>query len=379
MTKSIAWLRSGINMSAISPTPDIPRADGGADAPATQPARRENMSALVSVVVPTYNNAGQLAQCLRALRAVADADTELIVVDDASRDDVSAVAACSGARFLRLARNSGPSAARNHGAGHAQGQILFFVDADVVVAADALGRVRTILGRDAEIAAVFGSYDTRPAAPGLISQYRNLLHHFVHQTGKTEAATFWAGCGAVRRSAFEHVGGFDERRFPRWVEDVELGYRLRRAGYRIFLDKSLQGTHLKRWTLWSIVRTDILHRAIPWARLILESGEAPRDLNLQSSQKASVALTGLGGLFLAASPFRLALLLPAAACAATVVALNRDFYAFLRRLRGMRFAASCVPLHLLYFACCGLGYQYVRLHSLMRSMICALPGPRRSK
>jgi GT2 family glycosyltransferase len=365
-------------MGAASPIPDIPRA-GGADAPAAGPAHREDTPVLVSVIVPTYNNMGQLAQCLEALCAAADADTELIVVDDASRDDVSAVAARSGARFLRLARNSGPSAARNHGAGQAQGQILFFVDADVVVAGDALGRVRTILDRDAEIAAVFGSYDARPAAPGLISQYRNLLHHYVHQRGKAEAATFWAGCGAVRRSAFEHVGGFDEQHFPRWVEDVELGYRLRRAGYRIFLDKSLQGTHLKRWTLRSMVRTDILHRAIPWARLILESGVAPNDLNLQGSQKASVALTGLGGLFLAASPFRLVLLLPAAACAASVVALNRDFYAFLRRLRGTRFAAACVPLHLLYFACCGLGYQYVRLHSLMRNMICALPKPRRSK
>ncbi|HZU89693.1 MAG TPA: glycosyltransferase [Stellaceae bacterium] len=333
----------------------------------------------MSVIIPTYNNADQLAQCLKALRTAADAGTELIVVDDASRDDVSAVAACAGARFLRLARNSGPSAARNYGARHAQGQILFFVDADVVVAGDALGRVRTVLSRDAEIAAMFGSYDTRPAAPGLISQYRNLLHHFMHQTGKTEAATFWAGCGAVRRSAFEHVGGFDERGFPRWVEDVELGYRLRRAGYRIFLDKALQGTHLKRWTLWSVVRTDIFHRAIPWSRLILDSGEAPDDLNLQGNQKASVVLTGLGGLLLAASPFRLALLLPASLCATAVIVLNRDFYAFLRRLRGMRFAAACVPLHLIYFACCGLGYLSVRLPLLMRSAIRALPGRRRTK
>ncbi len=357
-------------MGTASPAPNIVPADSGTDASATRPVRRGGVPIRISVIVPAYNNAGQLSQCLAALRAVGDTDTELIVVDDASHDDILAPAVAAGARVLRLARNSGPAAARNCGARHAQGQILFFVDADVVVAEDALGRIRTLLDRDADIAAVFGSYDPNPAAPGLVSQYRNLLHHFVHQTGKIGAATFWAGCGAVRRPAFEHVGGFDERSFPRpSIEDIELGYRLRRAGYRIFLDKSLQGTHLKRWTLWSVMRTDIAHRAIPWARLILDSGEAPDDLNVQRSQKASVALTGLGGLFLMASPLRLALLLPAFACGTAVVILNRDFYAFLRRLRGMRFAAACIPLHLLYFACCGLGYQHVWLHSKWRNAI----------
>jgi GT2 family glycosyltransferase len=357
-------------MGAPSSMPEHRRAEEGGDASATRPVRRDGVPIRISVIVPAYDNAGQLSQCLAALRAIAEADTELIVVDDASHDDISAPALAAGARVLRLARNSGPAAARNHGARHARGQILFFVDADVVVAEDALGRIRMLLDRHAELAAVFGSYDSRPAAPGLVSQYRNLLHHYTHQTGKAEAATFWAGCGAVRRPAFEHVGGFDERRYPRpSIEDIELGYRLHRSGYRIFLDKSLQGTHLKRWTLWSVIRTDVAHRAIPWARLILDSGEAPDDLNVQGGQKASVALTGLGGLFLMASPLRLALLLPAVVCTMSLVVLNRDFYACLRRLRGMRFAAACIPLHLLYFACCGLGYQHVWWQSRWRSAI----------
>jgi GT2 family glycosyltransferase len=296
--------------------------DSRTSASTTEPAHDGGVTIRVSVVVPAYNNAGELSQCLSALRTAASADTELIVVDDASSDDVLSTAARWGARVLRLARNAGPAAAWNHGARYARGQILFFVDADVVVPNNAIGRIRTILDCHGEIAAVFGSYDANPAAPGLVSQYRNLLHHFVHQTGKAEAATFWAGCGAVRRAAFERVGGFDEQRFPRpSIEDIELGYRLRRAGYRIFLDKSLQSMHLKRWTLRSVMRTDIVHRAIPWSRLIIESGETPDDLNVQGSQRASVALTGLGGLFLLASPLRLGLLMPAVGCLATTVIL----------------------------------------------------------
>jgi hypothetical protein len=134
----------------------------------------------------------------------------------------------------------------------------------------------------------------------------------MHQTGKAEASTFWAGTGAVRRVAFERVGGFDEQRFPRpSIEDIELGYRLRQAGYRIFLDKSLQSMHLKQWTLRSVIRTDIIHRAVPWSRLIIESGKGPDDLNLQTSQRVSVVLTGIGGLLLLTSLFRPWLLLPA--------------------------------------------------------------------
>ena len=354
------------DMGEVSANPGILPASKTPYASPTKPVCAD-VAIRVSVIVPVYNNPDQLSRCLLALRTATGADTELIVVDDASTDDVSSTAAHFGTRFLRLTRNAGPAAARNHGARYARGQILFFVDADVVVPNDAIGRIQTLLDRHGEIAAVFGSYDACPPAPGLVSRYRNLLHHFVHQTGKAEAATFWAGCGAVMRPAFDRVGGFDERRFPRpSIEDIELGYRLRRAGYRIFLDKSLQCRHLKRWTFWSVIRADIIYRAIPWSRLILEAGEAPDDLNISGSQRASVALTGLAGLFLLMSPVRLELLMLAFGCAAATVILNRDLYAFFRRAGGISFAAACIPLHLLYFMYCGLSYHYVWVQSMLQ-------------
>jgi len=324
----------------------------------------------VSIVVPAYNNSRELSQCLSALRAAAQPDTELIVIDDASIDDVSSVAQNAGAQVLRLPRNVGPAAARNQGARCARGQVLFFVDADVVVAHDAIARVRDFLECHQEIAAVFGSYDANPAAPGLVSQYRNLLHHFVHQAGRTEASTFWAGCGAVRRAVFESVGGFDSGRFPRpSIEDIELGYRLRRAGYRIFLDKSLQGMHLKRWKLWTVIRTDIVHRAIPWSQLIVAGQEAPDDLNLQRSQKLCVVLTGLSGLFCGASWLRPELLVAALACWVAIVVINRKLFAFFARVRGTLFATASVPLHLLYYACCGIGFQCAWLLSIRHRLV----------
>jgi cellulose synthase/poly-beta-1,6-N-acetylglucosamine synthase-like glycosyltransferase len=265
-----------------------------------------------------------------------------------------------GARVLRLPKNAGPAAARNHGAHHAQGDILFFVDADVVIGPGVVRYVLELFAERPDLAAVFGSYDAFPRARSLVSQYRNLLHHFVHQNGSPEASTFWAGCGAIRRSVFQELGGFDGRRFPHpSIEDIELGYRLRQAGYRILLDKSLQGTHLKRWTLCSVIRTDIFYRAVPWSHLILERMKVPDDLNLKVGQRLSAVLVALASIFLVLAVFRFELLVLGAVTLLGVIILNRKLFAFFSQQRGFLFAARCIPLHLLYYLYSGLSYLSV--------------------
>ena len=325
----------------------ILRTGGGADTPPR-----------ISIVVPVYNSARDLRDCLSALVASCRAAAEIIVVDDASTDDSASVAAEMGARVFRQPKNFGPSAARNVGSRHARGEILFFVDADLVVMPGAVDRVVALMDDDPTVAAVFGSYDCRPRVKGVVSEYRNLLHHYVHQKGNAEASTFWGACGAIRRRVFEEVGGFDEKRFPRCIEDIELGYRLRRAGHRIRLDKGLQGTHLKRWTLRSLIRTDVGCRAVPWTRLILERG-APDDLNLKVGQRASVALVALAVLALALAPFRLEFAGVSAAALLVVIILNRSLYGLFFRYRGLWFTVAAIGLHVLYYLYGGLTYLYV--------------------
>jgi glycosyltransferase involved in cell wall biosynthesis len=311
-------------------------------------------------VVPVYNNPGDLHDCLSALLAESYSQTEIIVVDDASTDGTVVVAQAFGVRVLRLLKNSGPAAARNHGAEHARGSILFFVDADVVVKAGVIKRVANFFDAHPEAAAVFGSYDDSPRATGIVSRYRNLLHHFVHQNSNPEAATFWAGCGAVRREVFRAVGGFDERRYPRSsIEDIELGYRLRQGGHRIVLDKGLQGKHLKRWTFRSVVLTDVRSRAVPWTRLILERKTAPSDLNLKPAQRISGLLVMMAGFLAIVSLIVPSVLFLAGAAIGTVIVLNRDLYAFFFKRYGLLFSAASVMLHLLYFLYSGLSYVFV--------------------
>lgn len=86
---------------------------------------------------------------------------------------------------------------------------------------------------------------------------------------------------------FLALEGFDERyRIPS-VEDIELGYRLTRAGYRIRLCKKLQVKHLKAWNVSSLLKTDFCARALPWTALIWKEGQMRNDLNLGVASRLS--------------------------------------------------------------------------------------------
>jgi len=136
----------------------------------------------LSVVVPATNEPPTLDQCTAAIRAAAAPEDELVVVD--------------GPLPANAAR------ARNLGAARARGDVIVFVDSDVELHRDALDAIRSALTADPDLAAVFGSYDDAPTAPGVVSAFRNLLHHHVHHSAPGPAMTFWTGLGAVRREAF---------------------------------------------------------------------------------------------------------------------------------------------------------------------------------
>jgi GT2 family glycosyltransferase len=315
----------------------------------------------ITVIVPVYNGASYLHRCLESITTSTYGSYSCIVVNDGSTDESAIIAAQFHTRVLQLAEGPfGPAYARNRGAAAARGSILFFVDCDVALAPGSLEQVAEIFRRDPGIDAIFGSYDAAPEAPEFISQYRNLLHHFVHQNGRIDASTFWAGCGAIRTDVFRQIGGFDEKTFPRpSIEDIELGYRLRRAEHRILLIRSLQGKHLKRWSFCSLIRNDIARRALPWSRLVIETEHMPNDLNLSRRQRFSAVLVLLAAACIALSCLRPVLLPVAGASELTVIILNRDLYGFFARQRGIRFAVGCVLLHFVYYLSSALSYLFV--------------------
>jgi len=301
----------------------------------------------LSVVIPVHNGGENLRLCLEALAQSTRLADEIIVVDDASTDGSADLAQRFGASVIRLpGPPRGAAMPRNRGAAIASGTVLVFLDADVSVHPDTLAVLEETLSLHDDVAGLFGSYDDHPLAHGLVTQYKNLLHHYVHQHGRREASTFWTGCSAIRHEVFDDVGGFDET--FRVIEDIELGTRLRRAGYRIWLCPDAQVTHLKRWTLGSLLRSDIFDRAIPWSRLVLHNAHLPAVLNLDLRSRWS-ALAVWAALFLVA----LALWWPwagagALLCLVVVGALNADLYRFFWRHGGVLLGVVAAGLHAFY-------------------------------
>ncbi|MGF1542577.1 MAG: glycosyltransferase family 2 protein [Pleurocapsa sp.] len=317
-----------------------------------------NQSPLISIITPVYNGGYPFVCCLLAISRSQFSDWELIVVNDGSTDESAAIARKFGAKVLQTQGREGPGAARNQGAKVAQGDYLCFIDADCEVCHDAIAQLAEILQSQSEIDALFGSYDDAPKATNFIAQYKNLMHHYVHQQGREDASTFWAGFGVVKRSVFLELGGFDTKRYPRpSIEDIELGYRLKQAGYKIYLAKNLQVKHHKAWNLISLIKTDICDRGIPWTKLLLNNkANAINDLNLQISSRISVVTIYSLIFCLLVACFQLTAVIPSIILAILLLYLNRDVYQFFYHKRGLVFALKVIPLHWLYYFYGGLSF-----------------------
>jgi len=337
----------------------------------------------VSIVIPAYNAEGTIASVVSAVMQAAEAQ-HVLVVDPGSSDATAGIARGLGAEVLQLEYRAGPAQSRNIGVENAESDIILFIDSDCVPKTDVVRTVREAFGANPELVSLTGSYDDDPPDRGFFSQYMNLRHHSTHQMANRDNATFWAGLGAVRRTAFLQVGGFDAERYPEpQIEDIELGLRLAPLG-QMQLDPDLQVKHLKRWTFRSVVETDIRCRAIPWSRLILEHGDLPNDLNLRSSQRLAgaiaplvllavvtgpVAAVGLAYPQVFAGSLRAAVLVLAGSLLVVGFSLylNAGLVRTFARIRGLPFALGgwlFQQVHLTYsavtFAVCSLLHRFRR-------------------
>lgn len=334
--------------------------------------RSEPSETTIAIVMPAHRAGPDLDASVTSVEALDPPPHEYVVVVDGG--DPAVVDRVGPSHSVVEIEQSGPAAARNAGVRETTTDVVLFIDSDIVVPTDLIACVREAMegpgGARSAPDAVIGSYDDAPAAPATVSQFRNLLHHWTHHQAAGPGHTFWAGCGAVRRTAFDAVGGFDERYRDATIEDIEFGERLTAAGFSIEIVPTIEVKHLKAWTLRSMVHTDVTKRGVPWSRLMLRHGAIADDLNTTRAARVTVSLVGvlvttttlaLTSRLTSRVTSRVArrwASISAIAIAALLVWRDRDFLGYLRRKRSIGFAARSVPLMWIHHLSAGASFAW---------------------
>ena len=316
----------------------------------------------LSVIVPVRDGSATLARSLAAILAsqLPRDDFELIVVDDASTDGSPELAARYADTVVRLSgRAAGPAYARNRGAELAQGEILVFVDPDIMVRPDTLPQMMRMLAEHPALDAVSASHDRTAGGRNLASQYWNLLLRFGEQRYAGTSANVASPCAAIRRDVFLSAGMYDEWRFGTVpLEGIELGNRLEGSGREVLSARDLEASGLRQWKVRSLCRevwnrSTLLSRSLGYQRT---RTAVPSEVVFTLSRPvapvfAVLCVVAFTGAFLPQPHPEI----KAAIVLFGAIALNYRAHIFFAKTRGILFAVAVAPLHLLMQAISGVG------------------------
>ncbi|QSB12894.1 glycosyltransferase family 2 protein [Natronosporangium hydrolyticum] len=320
-------------------------------------------SALVSVVIPSFNTARTIGLCLESVLAQTYPDIEVVVVDDASTDATAEIAERYGCLVIRRSRNQGPAVSRNRGIAASSGEIVFFLDSDVALAPDAVENAVRVLTENPSYGAVWGIYGARPLVDdGLVERVQVLRAHYRQRRklGPTSIGHF-AG-GAVRRVVIDRLGGFDERLSANYNEDTEYGLRIADHFPMVRTDTVI-GYHDDDHQVSAILRKYLRRAASLVPLFITRRGLRPGREATHRPPEIAAAFLATATLPLPAFSWYLAVA-PLGFAAAFIVADLR-MLAFVRQTAGWRLLAPCVSLGYLY----SLGISVAALYGSLRYLV----------
>src|SRR5258706_9879836 len=230
---------------------------------------------MISVVVVTYNSIAHIDECLKSLGGL-----ERIVVDNASADGSADAARRAGAIVIANPENRGFAAAANQGIEAASGDVVLLLNPDTVLL-DGFDALQAQLARPGVFAAagVLVDGDGRPQVGFTVKRlptFWSLAFEALGLNGvwpnnpvnrryrgldldlsvKQEVEQPPGACLAFRKSVWRELGGFDERFYPLWFEDVDFCRRLKEDGLSIVFEPRCRFRHYGAHSLASVGFTD---------------------------------------------------------------------------------------------------------------------------
>lgn len=255
------------------------------------------MAPHISIIIPNRNGGNTIGACLEAAFASRLADFEVIVVDDCSKDDSIPIIERFPCRLVRLSDHGGAARARNVGAQHGQGKILFFTDADCLLNEDTLSKASEALAAAHSALVVGGTYTRRPADDGFFSRFQSVFINYSETKHASDPDYVAAHAMAISAESFRTSGGFPESLGP-ILEDVEFSHRLRRQGIRLIMNPDIQVRHIFNFSLFGSLR-NAFRKSMYWTMYSIDNKDLLADSGTASFElKANVVAYYLSWLLL---------------------------------------------------------------------------------
>ena len=209
---------------------------------------------MIAVIIPVYNSNQTLKKCLDAVFSNKFEKFEVIVISDNSKDNSIDIAKNYNCKIIELKQNKGPAFARNTGANSASGDILLFVDSDVIVKEDILMHVNKAFNNK-EVNVVQGIYSHEPNYKNIITQYQQSFYcYYTWHEQYRYTNTLTSMCFAVRKNTFLKLKGFNTNKKKATAEDEEFGYKLINDGNKILISRNLNVEHLVHYTTGKFIK-----------------------------------------------------------------------------------------------------------------------------
>ncbi len=221
----------------------------------------------ISIIVPVRNAVSTMGRCLEAIYGSTTRPHEVVVIDDGCTDGTMDVVRGFPARIVKSEGSGGVAAARNQGSAATEGEVLFFLDADVILEPGALAAARDAMA-DGNLAVAVGLQSAESPYSNATSVYKNLWLRYTYRIRAGRFAVLYSSAVAIRRTDFERVDGFDTNYRQPNIEDSELGMRISEAGGRVDLVPGIEFLHIKRYDVISMLRTDF-HRTVGMTKVQL--------------------------------------------------------------------------------------------------------------
>ena len=239
-----------------------------------------------SLIIPAWNAENTIADCLKSAMNARIPPNEIIVVDDFSSDKTSFIVNklkkdFPNIKLLRLKKNSGPSAARDHGVDISSGNLLFFTDSDTIILKNTFENcIATINKYNAD--AVSGIYHPEPLNSGKTQLYKALFfyYHFFRHKHPFAYETFNGQIAAIKKDVYQKTGGYNKEIL--WGmdnENEEFGRRIIKE-HLLLVDPSFQVKH--HFPDFKKLTSTYFHRVSTWMYIFMH------DLKFESGGPAAI-------------------------------------------------------------------------------------------